>query len=525
MKLGIGAAAVAAVSALAAVAVRDLLQRDHALLRNFPVIGHGRYLIEAIGPELRQYVVAGNNEERPFTRDQRRWVYASAKKENNYFGFGTDNDIEYTAGYPIIKHRTFGRAVPSSAPAAGYEASVPCAKILGAARGRARAFRPQSVVNLSGMSYGSLSGNAIEALNKGAALAGCLQNTGEGGLSPYHRHGGELVFQIGTAYFGCRDQRGRFDLQRLKDVVAGAPVRALEIKLSQGAKPSLGGLLPAAKVSAKIAATRGITQGVDCVSPSRHAEFSDTDSLLDWVELLAAETGLPVGIKSAVGDLDFWDELTSLMATTGRGVDFVTIDGGEGGTGAAPLIFTDTVSLPFQVGFARVYAMFAQRGLHQQVVFVGAGKLGLPDNAVVAFALGCDMVNVAREAMLAIGCIQAQKCHTDTCPTGVATQNPWLTRGLDPALKSVRAANYVKTLRRDLLKVAEACGVEHPGLIDTGSVEILDGRTAATGLDQVYGYRPGWGLPSEADRSTIAELMHATEPQGGTAPPSRSAMS
>ncbi|MEU8234515.1 FMN-binding glutamate synthase family protein [Actinoplanes sp. NPDC048967] len=523
MKVGIGAAA-AAVSALAAVAVRDLLQRDHALLRNFPVIGHGRYLLEAIGPELRQYVVAGNDEERPFTRDQRRWVYASAKKENNYFGFGTDNDIEYTAGYPIIKHRTFGRAVPRSAPAAGYEASVPCAKILGAARGRARAFRPASVVNISGMSYGSLSGNAIEALNKGAALAGCWQNTGEGGLSPYHRHGGDLVFQIGTAYFGCRDEHGRFDLQRLKDLVAGAPVRALEIKLSQGAKPSLGGLLPAAKVSAKIAATRGITQGVDCVSPSRHAEFSDTDSLLDWVELLAAETGLPVGIKSAVGDLGFWDELTSLMATTGRGVDFVNIDGGEGGTGAAPLIFTDTVSLPFQIGFARVYATFAQRGLHEQVVFIGAGKLGLPDNAVVAFALGCDLVNVAREAMLAIGCIQAQKCHTDTCPTGVATQNPWLTRGLDPALKSVRAANYIKTLRRDLLKVAEACGVEHPGLIDTGSVEILDGRTAATGLDQVYGYQPGWGLPSEADRSTIAELMHATEPQGGTAPPSRSAM-
>ncbi len=189
-----------------------------------------------------------------------------------------------------------------------------------------------------------------------------------------------------------------------------------------------------------------------------------------------------------------------------------------------PLIFTDSVSLPFQLGFSRVYATFARKGLHERVVFIGGGKLGLPDNAVVAFALGVDMVNVAREAMLSIGCIQAQKCHTDTCPTGVATQNKWLTRGLDPALKSVRAANYVKTLRRDLLKVAEACGVEHPGLIDTGSVEILDGRTAATALDQVYGYRPGWGLPSAADQAAIAELMRAEEPQGGTAPPSRSAM-
>ena len=514
----------AAAAAAAAVTIRDLRQRDHALLRNFPLLGRARYALESIGPEMRQYLVAGNNEERPFTRDQRRWVYASAKKENNYFGFGTDNDIEYTAGYPVIKHRTFGRAIPPSSPAAGHEVELPCAKVLGAARGRREAFRPRSVVNVSAMSFGSLSGNAIAALNGGAALAGCLHNTGEGGVSPYHRRGGELVFQIGTAYFGCRDADGRFDLGRLKDLVAGAPVRALEIKLSQGAKPGLGGVLPGAKVSAEIATTRGVAEGRDCISPSRHAEFSDTDSLLDWVELLASETGLPVGIKSAVGDLQFWDELTTLMSETRRGVDFVTIDGGEGGTGAAPLIFTDSVSLPFQLGFSRVYRTFAERGLHEQVVFQGAGKLGLPDNAVVAFALGCDMVNVAREAMLAIGCIQAQKCHTDTCPTGVATQNAWLAHGLDPELKSVRLANYVKTLRRDLVKVAEACGVEHPGLIDVDSVEILDGRTASTSLGEVYDYRPGWGLPSAADRAAIIELMTASEQQGATAPPSGTAV-
>ena len=186
--------------------------------------------------------------------------------------------------------------------------------------------------------------------------------------------------------------------------------------------------------------------GKDCVSPSRHAEFTDTDSMLDWVELLASETGLPVGIKSAVGDMEFWYELGDLMAASDRGVDFITIDGGEGGTGAAPLIFTDSVALPFRLGFARVYRAFAERELHEHVVFTGAGKLGLPDNAVIAFALGADTVNVGREAMLALGCIQSQKCHTDRCPTGVATQNSWLTRGLDPSLKSVRAANYVKTL-------------------------------------------------------------------------------
>jgi glutamate synthase domain-containing protein 2 len=517
--------AAAGLSALAALAAHDLLQKDHALLRNFPVLGRARYLLESIGPELRQYLVAGNNEERPFTRDQRRWVYASSKQENNYFGFGTDNDVEYTAGYPVIKHSTFGRAVPPSSPAAAYEVDLPCAKVVGAARGRAAAFRPRSVVNISAMSFGSLSGAAVEALNGGAALAGCLHNTGEGGLSPYHRKGGELVFQIGTAYFGCRDEHGRFDLARLKDLVASAPVRALEVKLSQGAKPGLGGLLPGAKVSDEIASTRGIRAGEDCISPSRHAEFSDPDSLLDWVELLAAETGLPVGIKSAVGDLGFWHELTELMAAGDRGVDFVTIDGGEGGTGAAPLIFTDSVSLPFQLGFARVYSVFAERGLHEQVTFIGAGKLGLPDNAVVAFALGCDMVNVAREAMLSIGCIQAQKCHTDTCPTGVATQNAWLTRGLDPAVKSVRAANYVKTLRRDLVKVAEACGVEHPGLIPVDAVEILDGRTASRPLQDVYGYSPGWGMPSAADQADIVRLMTSEEPQGGSAPPSPTAES
>jgi glutamate synthase domain-containing protein 2 len=239
--------------------------------------------------------------------------------------------------------------------------------------------------------------------------------------------------------------------------------------------------------------------------------------MLDWLELLAAETGLPVGIKSAVGDMQFWDELTTLMERTGRAPDFITVDGGEGGTGAAPLIFTDSVSLPFQLGFSRVYRLFAERGLHEQVVFIGSGKLGLPDNAVVAFALGCDMVNVAREPMLALGCIQAQRCHTDRCPTGVATQDAWLAHGLDPTLKSVRLASYIKTVRRDLLKVSEACGVEHPGLITAEDVEILDGRTSSTPLAEVYGYRPGWGLPSQADRDRIIRLMTATAPQGGSA--------
>ncbi len=496
----------APLAALGAVAAHDLLQRKHAILRNFPVLGHARYWLETIGPELRQYIVASNDEERPFSRDQRRWVYASSKLQNNYFGFGTDNDLEHTDGNVIVHHRTFGRAYPTHG-VVGQEAQLPSAKILGGPRGRRHAFRPASVVNISGMSFGSLSGRAIEAINRGAADVGCLHNTGEGAISPYHRQGGDLVFQIGTAYFGCRDADGRFDLAKLKDLVASAPVRALEVKLSQGAKPGLGGVLPAEKVSREIAETRGVPEGVDCLSPSRHAEFDDVDSMLDFVELLADETGLPVGIKSAVGDMDFWHDLTDLMSRGDRGVDFVTVDGGEGGTGASPLIFTDAVSLPFRLGFARVYGEFAKRGLHEDVTFIGAGKLGLPDNAVVAFALGADMVNVAREAMLAVGCIQAQKCHTGECPTGVATQNPWLARGLDPESKAERVANYVRTLRRDLLKVSETCGVEHPGLIGPGSVELLDTLADGRLLDEVYGYEPGWGLPSKADRDEIAAIM------------------
>ncbi|HET7196472.1 MAG TPA: FMN-binding glutamate synthase family protein [Nocardioides sp.] len=516
---------VAAATAVGAVAAHDLVQRRHAILRNFPVIGHARFWLESIGPELRQYIVASNNEERPFSRDERRWVYASSKLQNNYFGFGTDNDLEHTDGNVIVHHRTFGRAHPTHG-SLGQEARLPSAKILGAARGRRGAFRPASVVNVSGMSFGSLSGNAIEAINRGAAQGGCLHNTGEGAISKYHHHGADLIFQIGTAYFGCRDDEGRFDLPKLKELVQSAPVKALEIKISQGAKPGLGGVLPGPKVSREIAETRGVPQGVDCISPARHSEFDDVDSLLDFVELLADETGLPVGIKSAVGDMTFWEDLAATMEREDRGVDFISIDGGEGGTGASPLIFTDSVSLPFRIGFARVYAEFARRGLHERLTFIGSGKLGLPDNAIVAFALGADMVNVAREAMLAVGCVQAQKCHTGECPTGVATQNPWLAHGLDPIGKADRVANYVKTLRRDLLKVAETCGVEHPALIGPDSIEVLHNLSEGRFLDQIYGYEPGWGYPSEKDRDEISRIMAATdEEEAATEGPPETAQS
>jgi glutamate synthase (ferredoxin) len=509
--------AAGAAAALGAVTAYDLTQKKHAILRNFPIVGHLRFTLERFGPELRQYIVTSNDEERPFSRDQRRWVYASAKGENSYFGFGTDNDVENTEGYPIIKHRTFAGPGAMTGRHAGEGVPLPMAKVVGAARGRRHAMRPPSVVNVSGMSFGSLSARAVEALNRGAAAAGCLQNTGEGALSPYHRNGGDLVFQIGTSYFGCRDEHGNFDLARLKDLVASAPVRAIEVKLSQGAKPGLGGMLPAAKVTREIAEIRGIPVGQDCASPSRHQVFSDVDSMLDFVELLGTETGLPIGIKSAVGHLGFWDELVKhmegLRRPNGRGVDFVNIDGGEGGTGAAPLVFSDSVAYPFRIGFAHVYSRFAQAGLTDDVVFIGGGKLGLAENAVVAFALGVDGVQVGREAMFALGCIQAQRCHTDRCPTGVATQDAWLQRGLDPESKAGRVKNYVVALRRDLLKVSEAVGVCHPGLIGPDDVDVVDGLRSTQGLREIYGYEPGWGELGPALQEEVVGIMAGLLPE------------
>jgi glutamate synthase domain-containing protein 2 len=512
-------------AAIAGVAAHDLRQRRHAILRNFPVVGHFRYLLEELGPELRQYIVASNDEERPFSRDQRRWVYASSKQEINTFGFGTDNEMEAIDSLLVIKHSPFPAAAPGAdQTGSGPEYALPAAKVLGAAHGRRHAMRPRSVINISGMSYGSLSPVAVEALNRGAALAPCLHNIGEGGLAPAHLHGGQLVFQIGTGYFGCRGEDGRFSLERLKERIAEAPVRALEIKLSQGAKPGLGGMLPAPKVTPEIARIRGVPEGKHCISPPRHSAFGNVDELIEFCELLGSETGLPVGIKSAVGELAFWEELTTKMAARGGGPDYVAIDGAEGGTGAAPLTFSDHVALPFKLGFARAYRFFAEAGLTDDIVFVGAGRLGFPDSALFAFALGADMISVAREPMLSIGCIQAQRCHTGTCPTGVATQSRWLMRGLDPEVKSARAANYVRALRAELLALSRSVGVRHPALVTPDHVEIVGSRYSTARLEDVFGYDPAWRTIPEHRRQEIESLVGASAaipqpgPEGGPVP-------
>ena len=489
-------------------ALIDIGQRKHAIIHNFPIIGHFRYWLEAIGPELRQYIVTSNNEERPFSRDQRSWIYASSKKQNNYFGFGTDHDLETSPNHLIVKHAAF----PISGPLPGdddYDSqySIPCAKVLGQYRGREKAFRPESIVNISAMSYGSLSGRAVQAINHGCQLANALHNTGEGSVSEHHKHGGQLIWQIGTGYFGCRREDGRFDEAKFLDVVAENSIRAIEIKLSQGAKPGLGGMLPAAKITREISQIRGVPMGEDCVSPSSHREFSDVDSMLDFVERLAEKSGLPVGIKSAVGEQQFWQDLARQMANTERGVDFITVDGGEGGTGAAPLTFSDHVALPFKLGFAKVYREFVEAEMTDKVVFIGSGKLGFPEVGLLAMALGCDMINVGREAMLAVGCIQALKCHTGHCPTGVATQNRWLMTGLDPTFKAARLANYLITLRKEVLQLSRACGKQHPALITGQDLDIVDNHYGTMSLSECFGYGPGWSLPSKADCEAVAAMM------------------
>ncbi len=469
--------------------IRDITNKSQTIKHNFPVLGRLRYFLESIGPELRQYIVANNREELPFNRSERSWVYASSKKENNYEGFGTDKDL-YSPGHVFINPSLFAFRVPTGHPNTKDPYFAPCAKVMGLHNGRRRPFRPYSIANVSAMSFGSLSANAVKALNMGAREAGCYHNTGEGGLSPYHSTGSDVIFHFGTGYFGVREKDGSFSMDKLVDLVEKNPfVRAIEVKLSQGAKPGKGGILPGKKVTREIATIRGLEMGEDALSPAVHSAFTNVPELLDFLENIADKTGLPVGFKSAVGKLEMWEELADLMVSTGKGPDFITIDGGEGGTGAAPHAFADHVSLPFLFAFTSVYKVFLKRGLTDRIVFIGSGRLGFPAKTMMAFALGCDIVNVAREAMMAIGCIQAQKCHTNECPAGVATQNKWLQSGLDPKNKSHRFYNYIRTLRKEVLEISHACNYEHPSQITMHDIEVGmgDSKTTQTLADN-YGY-------------------------------------
>ncbi len=475
---------------LGLVALRDIFfQRSHTISHNFPVVGHLRYWLESIGPEMRQYFVANNREELPFNRIERGWIYASAKQENNYEGFGTDRDI-YAHQHIFIKNQMMGYQLPVDHPNVKDKSFLPCAKVMGAYNQRKKPYRPASIINVSAMSFGSLSAAAVESLNKGVGKAAAYHNTGEGGLSPYHKQGGDVVFHFGTGYFGVRSKDGNFSMEKMKALVENnACIKAIEIKLSQGAKPGKGGVLPGAKITSEIAEIRGVEVGKDVLSPATHKAFGNVAELLALIEDIAEATGLPVGIKGAIGKLDQWEELADLMVKTGKGPDFISVDGGEGGTGAAPPSFADHVSLPWVYGFSSLYKVFQKRNLTTRIVFIGSGKLGFPAKAAMAFAMGVDCINVAREAMMSIGCIQAQVCHTNRCPAGIATQSKWLQNGIDIPLKSDRLAQYFKTFRKELLEITHAAGYEHPCQFTMQDVQVnVDDTDLNRDLKITYGY-------------------------------------
>ena len=441
-----------------------------------------------IGPELRQYFVAHDKEERPFNRDERRWVYASSKGQNSNFGFGTNEQI-YSLGYPIIKHATFPITKADVIQIGEEKSAIPCRKVMGERHQRQKPYRPPSIINISAMSFGSLGKNAISALNQGAQMANCFHNTGEGSVSKYHQFGADLMWQLGTGYFGARAKDGTLDLEQLVRRCAAEPnIKCIEIKLSQGAKPGKGGILPGSKVTPEIAEAREVPVGQPVLSPNAHSAFSNVDEMIDLLEEIAKRTGLPVGIKSAIGELEFWKELAEKMKHRNQGPDFITIDGGEGGTGAAPLTYADHVALPFKVGFKRVFKIFLDKGIAEEIVWIGSGKLGFPDRAVIALAMGCDLITVAREAMLAIGCIQAQKCHTGHCPAGVATHSPWFERGLNVEQKSERFARYIKSFRKELLQLAHSSGYQHPSQFTGEDIEFAVGVNEFKTLEEVIGY-------------------------------------
>lgn len=473
---------------LVSVFVYDrFIQKKHTIQKRFPIIGHLRYILEEMGGPLRQYWFLNNNEEKPFSRNQRRYIYSTAKKEDSMYGFGSDVDFKQI-GHFFIKHSAFPFHDENNHINNEKKDFLPCAKIVGEYNKRRKPFHPKSIVNISAMSYGALGSGATEANNRGAGLSGAYHNTGEGGFSKYHNTGADVVFQIGTAYYGCRDKDGKFSMSELVKLVSENPqIRMIEIKSSQGSKPGHGGILPAEKVTAEIASIRKIPVGVASISPGYHTVFTNEKELVLFIEEVAFKTGLPVGIKSAVGKEDFWVNLLFYMKELKGGPDFITIDGGEGGTGAAPVAFADHVSLPFDAAFTNVYKLFKHVGMEKNVVFVASAKLGLPAEAIKAFAMGADMINMAREILISQGCIQAQKCHTGKCPTLIATNKHQNLYNIE--YKSQRVSNFIKALRKDILEITHACGYEHPCQMQTKDIEAnVSSSDVPVSLDKVFGY-------------------------------------
>jgi glutamate synthase domain-containing protein 2 len=456
----------------------DVNQTKHAVRRNFPVIGRFRYLFEHLGEFFRQYFFAMDREELPFNRAERSWVYRACKRIDNTVAFGSTRDVR-RAGTVIFLNDPW--------PVLETDVALPGTVTIGP--GCEQPYTTRSLVNISAMSYGAISKPAVRALSRGAREAGIWLNTGEGGLSPYHvEGGGDLVFQIGTAKYGVRDEHGRLSDERLRAVAAHECVRMFEIKLSQGAKPGKGGILPAVKVSEEVASIRGIPVGVASISPNRHPEIDSADDLLDMVEHIRAVTGKPVGFKAVLGTVQWIDELLATVARRGEpsAPDFMTIDSGDGGTGAAPMPLMDSVGLPIRESLPMIVDALTRAGLRERIKLIASGKMIIPTEAAWAFCAGADFVSTARGFMFALGCIQAMQCNRNTCPTGVTTHNPRLQRGLDPADKAVRVAAYAEQIQHEIAMIAHACGVSEPRQLRRSHCRIVTDDGRAVLLSDLY---------------------------------------
>lgn len=428
----------------------DLIQKKRSLLRNFPVLGHMRYLLEFIRPEIQQYFIANDEEERPFNREIRSMVYQRAKNVRDTVAFGTDRDI-LQVGYTWVLHSLAPKHVSEVEPRI-LVGGPDCTKPYSASR-----------LNISAMSFGSLSANALMALNKGAQLGGFAHNTGEGGISPYHLQGGDIIFQIGTAYFGCRTDQGGFDEKEFAIEANREEVKMIELKLSQGAKPSHGGILPAAKLTPEIARVRKVQLGRDVISPPAHSTFSSPIGLLQFIKRLRELSGgKPVGFKLCVGRKDEFLSICKAMLQTHILPDFICVDGAEGGTGAAPLEFTNNIGEPLEAGLIFVHNSLMGVNLRDKIRIICSGKVATGFDMVEKIALGADMCNSARAMMMAVGCVQSKQCDANTCPTGVATQNLRLQHGLVVDEKKHRATNFHKNTMKSFLEIVGAMGLSNP---------------------------------------------------------------
>ncbi len=466
------------VLAVVVLYVIDVTQTAHAVRRNYPVIGRLRYVFERLGEFFRQYFFAMDREEMPFNRAQRTWVYRAAKGIDNTIAFGSTRDLRPTGTVLFVNcpYPTLGTdAAPPGPVTIGPHCPQP--------------FTTASLFNISGMSYGALSTPAVQALSRGAAEAGCWLNTGEGGLSPYHLEGDcDLVFQIGTAKYGVRDLAGALSDARLAEVAAHPRVRMFEVKLSQGAKPGKGGMLPGAKVNEEIARIRGIPEGEDSISPNRHPDINDNGELLDLLERVRRVTGRPVGFKTVLGAYGWLDDLFREVRARGpeSAPDFITVDGAEGGTGAAPMPLMDAVGLPLREALPLVVDKLREYGLRERTRVIASGKLVNPTDVAWVLCLGADFAVSARGFMFSLGCIQALQCNKNTCPTGITTHNPKLQRGLVVADKARRVAAYHHSLVHEVAVIAHSCGVRTPRELRRMHARMVQDNGRSLALDELY---------------------------------------